>query len=100
MAGSRDIRVRRSERDWAAIIRRYEVSGLGSQAFCRQEGVAASTFQRWRQRLRGQRVVRRRARFVELLPPPVPQASEARPGSPGWSLELEFPGGVIVRWRG
>jgi hypothetical protein len=100
VSGSRDRRVRRGERDWAAIIRRYEASGLGSRAFCRQEGVAASSFQRWRQRLRGQRVVRRRARFVELVPPPAPQASEARPGSSGWSLELEFPGGVTVRWRG
>ena len=100
MAGSRDIRVRRSEQDWRAILRRYEASGLGSRAFCRQEGVAARSFQRWRQRLRGQRAVRRRARFVELVPPPAPQTAVARPGSSGWSLELEFPGGVLVRWRG
>ena len=100
MAGSRDIRVRRSERDWAVIIRRYEASGLGSRAFCRQEGVAASSFQRWCQRLRGRRTARGRARFVELVPPPTAPSAVTRPGSSDWSLELEFPGGVTVRWRG
>ena len=100
VAGSRDTRVRRSERDWAAIIRRYEASGLGSRAFCRREGLAASSFQRWRQRLRGRRTARRRAHFVELVPPQTLPSAVTRTSSSGWSLELEFPGGVVVRWRG
>jgi hypothetical protein len=100
VAGSRDTRVRRSERDWTAIIRRYEASGLGSRAFCRQEGLAASSVQCWRQRLRGQWTARRRARFVEWVPPQTIPSAVAKSSSSGWLLELEFPGGPTLRISG
>jgi hypothetical protein len=87
--GSR--RVRRTEKEWTEILRRFESSGEGSRRFCRREGVALSSLQRWRQRLGTTSA----ARFVELVPG---APGEALAGS--WSLEVSLPQGVSLRFRG
>jgi hypothetical protein len=84
--------VRRGEKEWAKIVRRFESGGLAGTAFCQREGLALSSLQRWRQRLSS----RGAAPFIELVPPPV----SAPPLSSGWSLEVSLPNGASVRFQG
>ena len=89
--------VRRSASEWQAIFARYESSTLNQRDFCRSEGVALASFLRWRQRLGTQSVTpaastreASREDFVEL----------ATQGTvPSWSIEIELPGGCILRMR-
>jgi len=84
--------VRRGEKEWAKIIRRFESSGLSGTVFCQKEGLALSSLQRWRQRL----ALRVSAPFVELVPP-----TESTPApSSAWSLELTLPNGASIRLQG
>ena len=90
--GRRRRGVRRGDSTWTEILRRFEASGLSLGAFCRREGVAQSSLQRWRKRI----VSRGDTRFVELVPP----AAASRPSSSGWSLELTLPNGASLRIQG
>jgi hypothetical protein len=81
--------VRRDEKQWIEILRRFDGSGLGTTAFCDREGLALSSLQRWRKRLGS----RDRARFVELVPTTSASSTE-------WTAELTFPNGVSIRLRG
>ena len=85
--------VRRGERAWSEIVRQFEASGLSSKAFCRREGVALSSLQRWRQRIGPHSGTR----FVELVPPET-RVSTSSPSS--WSLELTLPNGASIRLQG
>ncbi len=89
MPRKRADRVRRTEKQWTEILRRFESSGEGSQEFCRREGLALSSLQRWRRRLG--RVSA--GRFVELVP------TSSAGTAPGWSLEVLLPNGVTLRFR-
>jgi len=40
--------VRRGEREWRAMLSRFEQGRLGVEAFCRREGISAASFYRWR----------------------------------------------------
>lgn len=84
-------RVRRGEGHWADVLRRFEGSGQSVTAFCRQEGVPLSSFQRWRRRL-GRDAA---PKFVELVP-----ARSAPVPSSNWALELALPNGAVLRFRG
>jgi hypothetical protein len=84
--------VRRGEKEWATIIQRFESSGLAGATFCRSEGLALSSLQRWRQRLAS----RGAASFVELVPP----KAAAPTISSGWSFELTLPNGASIRLQG
>ena len=84
-------RKRRTKSDWTKILRRFESSDLTVREFCRREGLALSSFQRWRSRLGSVGP----AEFVEL----VPTVAEAVP-STAWSLDIALPNGVRLRFRG
>jgi len=84
--------VRRGEKEWAKIVRRFESSGLAGATFCQREGLALSSLQRWRQRLAS----RGAASFVELVPP----KAAAPTISSGWSFELTLPNGASIRLQG
>lgn len=84
--------VRRGEKEWATIVRRFESSGLAGTVFSEREGLALSSLQRWRQRLASRGSVP----FVELVPPP----ATAPASSSGWSLELTLPNGASIRLQG
>jgi hypothetical protein len=84
-------RVRRGEGHWKDVLRRFEGSGQSITAFCRQEGVPLSSFQRWRRRLGGEAV----PKFVEILP-----AKAAQVPASSWALELALPNGAVLRFRG
>lgn len=79
----------RSEAEWRTILARFKVSGQSQLAFCREAGIAPTTFQLWRRRLRQDRAAP--ARFVEVTP--------AAP-APRWAIEIELQDGTITRVRG
>ena len=84
-------RTRRTKAQWTEILGRFASSHLGSREFCRREGLALSSFQRWRRRLGSVTA----AEFVELVPtssPSVPLSS--------WSLDVSLPNGVCLRFQG
>lgn len=89
----------RAERaaEMAALIERWESSGLSQRVFAEQEGVAYSAFQYWRRRLRQPaRAKKRRERAapVQLSPmriiPDAPRAAESA------AFELRTPSGLAV----
>ena len=83
-------RVRRGEKQWIEILRRFESSGIDTREFCRREDVALSSFQRWRRRLGSVAA----PEFVELVPRPSPGVASA-----SWSLEVSLPNGVCLRFQ-
>lgn len=83
-------RARRGAKEWRAILQRFEGAGQGTRAFCRREGVALSSFQRWRQRLDRPAA----APFVELVAAPASAPPVA------WALEVSLPNGTTLRFRG
>lgn len=83
---------RRSLAQWTEILRRFESSGLSPERFCRREGLALSSFQRWRRKLGPVAG----AEFVELVPAATPTAQPTT----SWSCEIALPNGVCLRFRG
>lgn len=65
------------------LMKEYEASGLSQVEFCARAGVSPKTFGKWL--VRSQRPVG----FVEVK----------MPEGLGKTAELEFPGGVVIRWR-
>ena len=82
-------RVDRTPSEWREIISRFEQSGLSIIAFCQRESLTESSFRRWRAKLAPQM-----ESFVELGIPAVGTERSA------WTMELEFPGNVVLRVRG
>ena len=83
-------RRRRTRAEWTRIFRRFESSDLTIREFCHREGLALSSFQRWRSRLGPVGP----GEFVEL----VPTVAEVTPGA-DWSLEIALPNGARLRFR-
>lgn len=50
-ANSGGARQRRSAEDWRGIFERQAASGLPAAAFCQREGIAHSSYARWRTQL-------------------------------------------------
>jgi len=82
---------RYTEAQWRKILQRFKTSGLGPREFCRKEGLALSSLQRWRSRI-GRAPV---AEFVELAPTSTPSPSVS-----SWTLDLSLPNGVCLQLRG
>ena len=60
-------RVRRSAEQWASLIAAQADSGLSIEAFCRERGLAVSSFHAWRRRLSAERAeAAATRRFVRL----------------------------------
>jgi transposase-like protein len=93
MPKDRRHRQRRTEAEWAEILRRFKSSGQGRREFCRREGLALSSFQRWRDRA-GR--ASSPGTFVELVPATLAPA----PARSSWELELSLPNGICFRLRG
>ena len=95
---------RRSASEWHALIQAFSRSGVTRSQFCTRHGLALSTFDWWRSRLR-----RASATRSESNPPPTPAkalfvelAQEAKPDavvSANWDVELDLGGGVFLRLR-
>ena len=91
-------RIRRSEDEWREVFVCFEQSGQTIEQFCAQQGLALSTFSRWRQRLRSDcRHTTQgspEAVFVELSRGDAPCAV----ASP-WDVELQLGNGMFLRLR-
>ena len=91
MAGSRQRYKRRSAVEWEEIVTRQESSGLSQAAFCEREGLARTTFERWRRKLRGPAT--ESVEFIDLTP-------AVHGPSAAWELEIRLPGGISLQFRG
>jgi hypothetical protein len=80
---------RRSAKQWRAILRRFDKSGLSPADFCRQQKLSLPAFRRWH---RKQLAEASTAGFIELQPPAATQNVETP-----WTLELDLPGGGRLR---
>lgn len=92
---------RRSRAQWQRLMLDYEASGQSQQVFCREHGLALSTFARWRQILgapvAGGPAAEPQRLFTELR---VPVSSGAPAGgTPPWEVELALGAGVVLRMR-
>lgn len=87
---------RSSNIDWPALIERQTKSGIPQKRFCTEQGVAISTFQYWKKRLRENTSIElHRPQFIELDVRPS-NGVFASQGSEGLVVELPF--GVIMRF--
>ena len=95
---TRRSRIRRSEDEWRKLLVRFEHGGQSRKQFCADQGVAVSTFSRWRQRMRLQghedAKLSSEAVFVELSSTDAPDAV----ASP-WDVELQLGKGMFLRLR-
>ena len=81
-ATSRRRRVRRSAEQWAALIAAQATSGVSTAAFCRERGLAVSTFHAWRRRLSEAQALSSAERgFVRLRVEDGPAAAAGSAGS-------------------
>jgi len=102
-----DGKVHRTPAEWAEIFARFGRSGLSRDVFCEKEDIRVASFSRWHAKLRTGSLPtasprkstrkaksvapRKRPSFVEVVPPP--------PSASPWSIELELPGGCVLRLR-
>lgn len=92
-AGSK--RIRRSAEDWQSIFEQHHTSGLSQAAFCEREGIALSTFARWKQRLSDEAPSVREgdsasnSDWIDL--------SSLDNASAGWTIELDLGDGICLR---
>ncbi len=83
--------VRRSEEEWREIVQRFEASGQSQHEFCKSEGLTLASFTRWRRRLQASATPAAIDHgFVEIA-----RACT----TPTWTIELELPGGGVLRVR-
>src|SRR5690606_26107334 len=100
-------RVRRDAPQWQEIFERYRASGQRVVDFCQTEGLALSTFQRWKQALRTEVLLpsTKRARAQErgavsatplFAALSVPEAAhQAEPVTAStWRIELDLGAGI------
>ena len=88
---------RRNTAQWQELVERFERAGQTRKRFCATHGLALSTFDLWRRKLRVAPAVREEAPealFVELSNTAVVQT-----GAPSWDVELELGAGVVLRVR-
>ncbi len=91
-------RIRRNEDEWRELLVRFEHGGQSREQFCADQGLAVSTFSRWRQRMRAlgraDAKLSSEAVFVELSSADAPGAV----ASP-WDVELQLGKGMFLRLR-
>lgn len=80
--------VRRDVSEWREIMKRQAESGLSIEEFCEQEGIAKSSFSKWKKKLEGEGTPTKKG-FIELLPEKAEQP-------PLW-VEIQFSNGSVLR---
>ncbi len=91
---------RRNKSEWQRLIDEQAASGLSRKAFCEDAGIALSTFDYWKRKLRSEGTGRSETSengcrvslddWIELSPPATEPAS-------GWHIELDLGNGVCLR---
>jgi len=85
---------RKSREEWLSLMSAYESGDLSQREFCREQGVAYSTFGYWRKQLRSpaDRLEPESEPLLELSP-------FSMAGSVDWRMELELGPGIFLRVR-
>jgi hypothetical protein len=81
---------------WRGLIERQQASGQSIVRFCSEEGLAPASFHAWKRRLRPQRGTGRTSVKQALVPVEIVNDSAAAVGR----LEIQWPGGVMLRVQG
>ena len=82
---------------WQAVIERQQASGQSIVAFCSKEGLAPASFHAWKRRLsRSRRGSERESANQALVPVQIVSDPKADVGR----LEVQWPGGVVLRVQG
>jgi hypothetical protein len=84
-------------RYWQAVIERQRASGQSIVGFCAKEGLSPGSFHAWKRRLRRAGPKTGRKAAAEALVPV--QIVSDQVGGVG-NLEVQWPGGVVLRLRG
>lgn len=91
---------RPSPEQWQQIIDQQYESGLNQKAFCLSRNISLSTFTHWKRKLRKEQEsafnlqVEPQSDWIEL-----PTDTSSATASNDWHMELELPGGVVLRMR-
>jgi hypothetical protein len=81
-------------RYWQAVIERQQAGGQSIVGFCSKEGLAPASFHAWKRRLRRSRCgIEREAANQALVPVQIVSDPKADAGR----LEVQWPGGVVLR---
>jgi hypothetical protein len=84
-------------RHWQAVIDRQQASGQSIVGFCSKEGLTPASFHAWKRRLRRpQRGTGRESANQALVPVQIVSDPRADTGR----LEVQWPGGVVLRVQG
>ena len=85
------------QRYWREVIERQQASGQSIVGFCSKEGLAPASFHAWKRRLgRSGRGVERESVGRALVPVQIVSDPKADVGR----LEVQWPGGVVLRIQG
>jgi hypothetical protein len=82
-------------RQMYALIEKYQSSPLSQKVFCRQEGLALSTFTYWLKKYRGFKQATGTAN--DFIPMKIKERSPQKQSE--W-CKIEFPGGIVIRIGG
>ena len=85
------------QRYWREVIERQQASGQSIVGFCSKEGLAPASFHAWKRRLRRSRRGIERESANQAL---VPVQIVSDPKSDVGRLEVQWPGGVVLRVQG
>ena len=84
-------------RYWQEVIERQRASGQSIVGFCSKEGLAPASFHAWKRRLRrSRREAVRKSANQALVPVQIVSDPKADVGR----LEVQWPGGVVLRVQG
>ena len=96
-------RNRKPQSYWAGLVAKFSESGVSREVFCREQGVALSTFENWRRKLKAAAAAGTDlpARFVEVcLPDPADGEFRHVVAERSSELVVELPFGVVLRFYG
>lgn len=92
---------RRSAAEWQILIGQQQESGISQKAFCELHNICLSTFTLWKRKLTQTAVIPPSQQSLadpEWLELPA-NLDSAVPEKSKWDMELELPGGIILRMR-
>jgi hypothetical protein len=85
------------QRHWREVIEHQRASGQSIVGFCAKEGLSPASFHAWKRRLRRpRRGIERESRNQSLVPVQIVSDPKADAGR----LEVQWPGGVVLRVQG
>ena len=97
------VKIRRSRKQWEAILSDFNTSALSASAYCEKNAIAYASFAKWRSLLKAskdqkpQRSSATQAEAISFIE--LPREPNASSNSSHWDIELELGKGVVLRLR-